>query len=116
HADPDLIRVVYENLIGNAIKYGRVDGVITLEARADNNRLELSVWNEGKPISPERLPHIFNKFQRYDVEENTGKSGTGLGLFIVKQIIDQHGGTIRAESSEVEGTRFTFILSPALDP
>ena len=115
HADPDLIRVVYENLIGNAIKYGRADGIITLGAHAGNNRLELSVWNEGKPISPERLPHIFNKFQRYDVEESTGKSGTGLGLFIVKQIIDQHGGTIRAESSESEGTCFTFTLSPALD-
>lgn len=115
HADPDLIRVVYENLIGNAIKYGRVGGVIALEAHADGGRLELSVWNEGKPISPERLPHIFNKFQRYDVEESTGKSGTGLGLFIVKQIIEQHGGAIHAKSSEAEGTRFTFTLSPALE-
>lgn len=112
HADPDLVRIVYENLIGNAIKYGCADGAITLDAHVRDGVLELSVHNEGNAIAPERLPHLFNKFQRYDVEERAGKSGTGLGLFIVKQIIDKHGGAIHAESSEAEGTRFSFTLPP----
>ncbi len=109
-ADMNLMRVVYENLIGNAIKFGKDNGRIGLEADILPNKAVLCVWNEGKSIDEERLTTLFRKFQRYDVDEKTGRQGSGLGLFIVKQIVTIHGGEVRVEAAEDRGTRFVFSL------
>lgn len=109
-ADANLLRVVFENLIGNAIKYGCQGGAVTIDAAPGAVRTVLSVWNEGKAIEQHRLATLFDKFQRYDVDEAGGRRGSGLGLFIVKQIVDLHGGTVWAESKEGEGTRFSVAL------
>jgi signal transduction histidine kinase len=109
-ADVNLLRVVYENLVGNAIKYGCEKGEIRLNSEEQGEMVWLNVWNEGKAIEENVLPTLFRKFRRYDVDESTGRKGTGLGLFIVKQIISVHGGEIRVTSGPDTGTRFSFSL------
>lgn len=109
-ADINLLRVVYENLIGNAIKYGREGGLIELDARIEGPLVWLSVWNDGQPIPDDRMPLLFRRFQRFDVNESGGRRGTGLGLFIVKQIVSVHGGEVRVDSDADRGTRFSFSL------
>lgn len=109
-ADVNLLRVVYENLIGNAVKYGCENGHIVLGFREEADWIWLDVWNDGKAIEQNVLPTLFRKFRRYDVDETSGRKGTGLGLFIVKQIITVHGGEVRVESDPASGTRFSFSL------
>ncbi|MCL4216429.1 MAG: cache domain-containing protein [Candidatus Hydrogenedentes bacterium] len=108
-ADENLLRVVYDNLVGNAIKYGRKGGQIILGVHDGESSTELSVFNEGQGIPHDRITRLFQRFQRYDVDESTGRRGTGLGLFIVKQIASLHGGKIAVDS--VEGESVTFRIS-----
>lgn len=109
-ADPNLIRIVYDNLIENAVKYGREGGRIHVEVARADGQARLRVWNEGKGIPDEQLPHIFDRFRRYDVDESTGRRGTGLGLYIVKRIVEEHGGTITARSSPGQYAQFDIVL------
>lgn len=108
--DVTLLRMVYDNLVGNAIKYGRTGGRIAIDARVEKDQVRLSVWNEGKGIPRALMPALFQKFQRHDVDETTGRKGTGLGLFIVKQIVTRHGGTISVDSREGVDVRFSMVL------
>ncbi|MCC6485992.1 MAG: cache domain-containing protein [Candidatus Hydrogenedentes bacterium] len=108
--DVNLLRVVYDNLIGNAGKYGRTGGTVLIQADHNDKEVTLSVWNEGKGINRDHLPHLFQKFERFDVDEVTGRKGTGLGLFIVKQLVGRHGGRVWAESMEGHWARFIFTL------
>lgn len=110
YADLNLLRIVYDNLLGNAIKYGREGSVIRLDAQSENGFYRLCVHNEGSFIPPEQLPKLFERFRRYDGEAHSGKRGTGLGLFIVKQIVMAHGGEVEAASTEGVGTTFCFTL------
>ncbi|MBN1658544.1 MAG: HAMP domain-containing histidine kinase [Anaerolineae bacterium] len=109
-ADAGLLRIVLENLIGNAIKYGLDGGTILVEAHEVDKMLALSVQNESQGIPPEQLPRLFGKFSRLDNPEHTRQRGTGLGLYICKEIIEKHGGQIWAESNMGEWVRFTFTL------
>ncbi|MCX8064103.1 MAG: cache domain-containing protein [Candidatus Hydrogenedentes bacterium] len=109
-ADPNLMRVVYENLIGNAIKYGKEEGSIKLSARKTEDFIELVVWNDGEPIDQSIIPTLFHKFRRYDVKPIEGRRGSGLGLFIVKRIVEIHGGVVTVESSEQKGTSFIIKI------
>jgi signal transduction histidine kinase len=109
-ADVNLLRVVYENLIGNAIKFGKEGGLIVLHGEVTEAGIQLTVFNEGKGIDEQRLTVLFKKFERYDVDERSGKQGSGLGLFIVQQILAVHGGDIRVESVSQHGTMFTINL------
>jgi signal transduction histidine kinase len=108
-ADPALMRIVYSNLITNAIKYGRSGGTITLGFREDTNCYRLHVKNEGPGIARERLNEIFAKFVRFEIKELGKQVGTGLGLYNTREIIEKHGGKIWAES--VEGTWADFIFT-----
>ncbi|MBX7257965.1 MAG: cache domain-containing protein [Candidatus Hydrogenedentes bacterium] len=108
--DVNLLRMVYDNLVGNAIKYGKTGGRIVLDARVEGSHVVLAVWNEGKGIPKALLPVLFQKFQRHDVDETTGRKGTGLGLFIVKQIVTRHGGIITVDSKEGVDVRFAISL------
>ena len=109
-ADPNHLRVVFENLISNAIKYGKEGGRIVIAAESEDGNAEISVWNEGPPIPPEQLKTLFEKFRRFDADTVSSKRGAGLGLFLVKHIVDQHDGEVAVESAEGEGTRFIIRL------
>ncbi len=108
--DPALLRIVYKNLVGNALKYGREGGCIRLGCARENASLRLEVWNEGKGLSREQLSRLFGKFVRFHDERDTDRKGTGLGLFITKEIVEKHGGRIWAESQEGQWIRFLFTL------
>lgn len=98
------------NLISNAIKYSPQGGTVTVKARREENEVLISVHDEGIGIPEENQEKIFTKFYRVDSSDHREIGGTGLGLSICKEIIELHGGKIRVESHEGEGTRFTFSL------
>jgi len=109
--DLNMTREVFDNLLGNAVKYGRRGGRIRVECRPKAKMAECVVWNEGEGIPPEKLGRLFQKFSRLDDDRSGKKSrGTGLGLFISKQIVEAHGGEISAESRPGEWAAFRFTL------
>lgn len=111
-ADPERLKQVLVNLIGNSIKYTFKGGVkITTELK--NNTLEIRVADTGIGISAEEQKHLFEKFQRVKNEETANISGTGLGLWITKQIVELMKGKIYLESMKGMGTQFTVVLNLA---
>ena len=109
YADLDLLVVVANNLIGNAVKYGIVGGKIIVNAIEHQERLEISVYNDGEPLSAAQQLGLFKRFSRVASEQTKVIQGTGLGLFITKEIIQKHGGRIWVESS-VTGNAFCFEI------
>jgi len=110
-ADPSLIEIVYENLLGNAIKYGRDGGLVRLSGKRVNNQAELHVWNDGPGIPSDQMDKLFKKFSRLQPPaELQPARGTGLGLFITSEILRRHGGDIRAESTYHESMDIIFNL------
>ncbi len=105
--DEDLIKQVFINLIGNAVKYSSRGGRIIIEAVEEAVSLNVSVRDEGEGISEDELENIFKRF--YQVGKGLN-DGVGLGLAIVKNIIEQHGGYIKVHSKLGEGTEFKFTL------
>jgi PAS domain S-box-containing protein len=108
--DPNRIIQVFNNLVGNSIKFTPQKGTITIKAQRESDTVKIAVSDNGIGVSKEELPKIFDKFYQAEGRSSTDISGTGLGLSIVKEIIELHGGTIRAESKEGQGMRFTFTL------
>lgn len=109
--DPNRVSEVLTNLISNAIKYNRDNGSITVTAEFADGRLYMAVADTGIGLSPEEQEHLFEKFWRSDDVRNL--QGTGLGLFIVKHILEQMGGTISFESEKGKGTTFKFDIPAA---
>jgi two-component system NtrC family sensor kinase len=109
-ADPNLLRIVYNNLLSNAVKYGREGGAILLEARQGLDKVTLGVRNDSEGIPADKTGMLFRKFSRLDTPEFAGKRGTGLGLYICKEIIEKQGGEIWAESRMGEWVKFSFTL------
>ncbi len=109
-ADPDLLRIVYDNLIGNAVKYGRDGGVIRLREKVRDGRQVFSVYNEGAGIPREKMDLLFKKFSRIYSQENAGKRGSGLGLYACREILQKHGGKIWAESEPGKWVEFSFEI------
>ena len=97
-ADRRLMTVVYDNLLFNAIKYGRQGGEITLGCREEPDQFVLNVYNEGQGVREEDLEFIFERFVRLKDPNMPSKRGTGLGLYNVRRIIEMHGGRIWPES------------------
>jgi CheY-like chemotaxis protein/anti-sigma regulatory factor (Ser/Thr protein kinase) len=113
-ADADRVQQVLSNLIGNARKYSPNGGSIVLSARAVDDAVEIAVTDRGLGIPPEALPRLFEKFFRVDNTDRRQIRGTGLGLAIVKQIVEVHGGRVRAESAGLgHGARICFTLPVA---
>lgn len=108
-ADPDLMQIVANNLVSNAIKYSPDAGRISVTARPVNGKVEIDVYNDSTPISDEQRARLFQKFSRLDSPETKKVKGTGLGLYITKQIIERHGGSIRVEPRE-HGNSFVFQI------
>jgi len=109
-ADPILMRIVFSNLITNAIKYGKAGGVIHRGMREESDRYRFHVKNEGPGIPQDKLKTVFEKFVRIDYKELGKQLGTGLGLYNTKEIIEKHGGTIWAESEEGRWADFIFEI------
>lgn len=107
HCDHDRILQVLTNLVGNAIKFTAPDGRIDVRLEADGDDVRLTVTDTGPGISPELLPHVFDR-HRQAVE--TAAQGRGLGLFITKGIVEAHGGRIDVESEPGVGTTFAIVL------
>jgi signal transduction histidine kinase len=110
NADGNLLRIVYDNLLSNAVKYGRTGGRILLAAQEGRTSVSLSVTNEGDGIPPEKMSKLFGKFSRLDTPSHAAHRGTGLGLFICKEIIEAQGGEIWADCQIGEWVKFSFTL------
>ncbi|MBQ8731940.1 MAG: HAMP domain-containing histidine kinase [Oscillospiraceae bacterium] len=109
-ADEDLIHQVVYNLVENAVKFVNRDGYIEFHAFQDQNFAYFSVRNSGTGISKEELPLVFERFYKTDKSRGLDKNGVGLGLHIVKTILNLHGGEIMVSSVEGEYCEFTFTL------
>ena len=109
-ADSDRITQVLLNLLDNARRHTPVDGKITVSAAQKGNMLNIRVSDTGSGISPDDLPHIFERFYRVDKSRTGATGGSGLGLSIVKAIITAHHGSISAESAPGQGTTILFTL------
>lgn len=107
-ADSTRLQRVFVNLISNALKHTK-NGTVLIKAEADGETVTVTVKDTGCGISPEDLPHIWERYYKGKHAE----TGTGLGLFICKFIVESHGGTIGVESEEGKGTAFTFTLPAA---
>ncbi len=109
HADADLMQIVANNLVSNAIKYSPDGGKIRVSAQQIDGLIEVDVYNDSTPMSEEQRAKLFQKFSRLDNPETKKVKGTGLGLYITKQIIEKHGGTIVVEPRE-HGNSFVFRI------
>ncbi|MBO4458291.1 MAG: HAMP domain-containing histidine kinase [Butyrivibrio sp.] len=112
-ADPEQIKRVVNNIVSNSVKYlDRDDGTGQIDIRildeVDSIRVELE--DNGKGIAQKDIPNIFDRFYRTDASRNSKQGGSGIGLSIVKKIIEDHGGYIWATSHEGEGTCMHFVL------
>ncbi|MGY3546670.1 signal transduction histidine kinase [Bradyrhizobium sp. USDA 4472] len=109
--DTDRIREAIDNLISNAIKYSPISGKIGVVVSHEGSDTIIRVNDEGAGLSPEDLGRLFGRFQRLSAKPTAGESSTGLGLSIVKRIIDMHGGEVTAESDGPgKGSTFTITL------
>ncbi len=113
NADQDLLQIVANNLLTNAIKYGFENGSIVMRSRDESDKVRVEVYNDSEPITDEQKAKLFQKFSRIRTEENKRVKGTGLGLYITKQIVESHGGRIWVESS-ASGNSFIFELKKGL--
>jgi len=110
-ADADRVQQVIFNLVDNAIKYGRPEGRVWINARlADGQFAEVSVRDNGPGIPPDSIDRVFERFYRADKARSREQGGTGLGLSIVKHIIQSHGGEVWVESELGRGATFFFTL------
>jgi hypothetical protein len=112
--DPDLMTIALTNLLGNAAKYGRKGGKIRLAVNQGPARLDVGVWNEGQGFKDEDRRKLFQKFSRLDDPELKKAKGTGVGLYTVWRIVNQHGGRIEAHSRYGEWAEFNFWIPQPL--
>lgn len=110
NGDADRLQQVVWNLLTNALKFTDAGGEIGVSLSSVDTRVEITVQDSGIGIAPEFLPHIFDRFRQADPGTNRIHGGMGLGLSIVRQLVELHGGTVRAES-EGEGKGATFTVS-----
>ena len=108
--DADMIHQVVYNLVDNAVKFTNEGGYIAVSLREHAGKVTVGIENSGEGISPPELSMIFDRFYKTDKSRAHDKNGMGLGLFIVKSIINLHGGEIHASSVQNEYTRFEFTL------
>lgn len=112
-ADRGRVAQVFSNLVGNAIKFTPRDGTVSVTGRRAGTLVEFTVKDTGTGIAPDHVPHLFDRFWK---ATKASRSGAGLGLFIVKGIVEGHGGTVEVESTAGTGTTFRFTLAGATNP
>ena len=112
-ADPDLMHQVIYNLIENAVKFVNEGGYIEVKYHNDGARTLVAIRNSGTGIAPQDLPNVFERFYKTDRSRSQDKTGVGLGLYIVRTVIQLHGGEIHVSSKEGEYTEFAFSVPSA---
>jgi len=123
-ADANRLQQVVWNLLSNAVKFTDGGGTVSLEAaiandddddgNEDRRSLQIAVTDSGKGISPDILPHVFDRFVQVDGSSRRSEGGLGLGLAIVKQLVEAHAGTVMATSEIGSGSRFTITIPAKL--
>ena len=110
-ADGEQIRRVIHNIISNSIKYmDKKKGIIQIRVKDVGDFIQIEIEDNGKGIAAKDLTNIFDRFYRTDVSRNSSKGGSGIGLSIVKKIMEDHGGKVWATSREGIGTIMYFVL------
>lgn len=110
-ADPEQLKKVINNIVGNSIKYiDKEKGEIEIRLLDEVDSIRVEIEDNGKGIAAKDLPNIFERFYRTDASRNSSKGGSGIGLSIVKKIIEDHGGYIWATSKVEEGTCMHFVI------
>ena len=109
-ADPDLLSRAVENLVSNAIKYSTAGTAVTASADSDASAVWIDVADQGYGISPHDLTRIFEKFYRVPRVEDAGVPGTGLGLALVREIAELHGGSVTVKSAVGTGSTFSLKI------
>jgi signal transduction histidine kinase len=112
--DGDMLRLqeIFENLISNAVKYAPLHSVITIKVSEQNNRTMFSIHNEGTGLSEEDRQKVFGKFSKLSARPTGGEPSTGLGLSIVKKLVEMHGGEVRAHSEGINKGVTFFVELP----
>jgi signal transduction histidine kinase len=115
-ADPEQLKKVINNIIGNSVKYmGHENGEIDIRILDEGESVKVEIEDNGKGIASKDLGNIFERFYRTDASRNSMQGGSGIGLSIVKKIIEDHGGYVWATSKEGEGTCMHFVLRKHVD-
>lgn len=110
-ADAEQMKRVINNIIGNSLKYlDKKKGILNIRIKDDGDFIQVVIEDNGKGIASKDIPYIFDRFYRTDSSRNSAKGGSGIGLSIVKKIIEDHGGRIWATSKEGIGTEIHFVL------
>ena len=110
-ADPEQIKRVVNNIVSNSLKYMEKEhGLINLRVKDVGDFIQVELEDSGKGIAAKDLPNIFDRFYRTDASRNSSKGGSGIGLSIVKKIVEDHGGKIWATSREGVGTVMYFVI------
>jgi signal transduction histidine kinase len=112
--DPMLLKIVMINLLGNAVKYGRPGGEIRVRVEEQDDRFQVSVWNEGPGFPRDQRNRLFKRFSRLNTPELKKPSGTGVGLYSCWQIVELHGGRINARSELGRWAEFFFHIPQPL--
>jgi two-component system phosphate regulon sensor histidine kinase PhoR len=108
--DSDKFDQIITNLVSNAIKYSPHGGDVLVDFKSDGKNLTVSVSDQGIGIPPNKIERVFEKFERVDNQDTRQAGGTGIGLFLVKHLVDRHQGEIWAESEVGKGSKFIFII------
>lgn len=109
--DPEQLRRVISNIVNNSMKYmDKPQGRINMQVKDVGDFIQVELEDNGKGIPSKDLPRVFERFYRTDASRNSSKGGSGIGLSIVKKIVEEHGGKIWATSKEHEGTTMCFVI------
>ena len=110
-ADAEQLKRVINNIISNSLKYmDKEQAIINLRIKDVGDFIQVELEDNGKGIGAKELPNIFDRFYRTDASRNSSKGGSGIGLSIVKKIVEEHGGKIWATSKEGTGTTMYFVI------
>ena len=110
-ADAEQMKRVINNIIGNSVKYlDKERGMINIRIKDVGDFVQVEIEDNGRGIASKDLPYIFDRFYRTDSSRNSSQGGSGIGLSIVRKIVEDHGGRIWATSKEGMGTEMHFVL------
>lgn len=112
-ADRTKLHRIFVNLVSNALKFTQNGGTVEMRAEHTDDTVRVSIVDTGCGIAPEDIPRLFDKYEQARSRATRGEKGTGLGLYITKQLVELHGGAITAHSQLGRGSTFTFTLPVA---